>query len=114
MKNPYGYTVDPFRGADEDWTTWAPNLKNTVPTKVKVYLETVGNKEVNEFFIPSIVKHESADAYGLQLKRNPSVTTVLENDVETTVIFEITDNFGHTHKIPALTFTIKKDANPAN
>jgi len=114
VKNPYGYTVDPFRGTDEDWTTWAPNLKNTDPNKVKVYLETVGNKEVNEFFTASIVKHESADAYGLQLKRNPSVTTVLENDVETTVIFEITDNFGHTHKIPALTFTIKKDANPAN
>ena len=62
--------------------------------------------------LPSIV--EENNVYGLQLKRNPSITTVLENDVETTVIFEITDNFGHTHKISALTFTIKKDANPAN
>ena len=112
VKNPYGYTVDPFGDADEDWTTWAPNLEDKDPNKVKVYLETVGNKEVNEFFTASIV--EENNVYGLQLKRNPSVTTVLENDVETTVIFEITDKFGHTHKISALTFTIKKDANPAN
>ena len=83
VKNPYGYTVDPFGDADKDWTTWAPNLDDKDPKKVKVYLETVGNKEVNEFFIPSIV--EENNVYGLQLKRNPSITTVLENDVETMV-----------------------------
>lgn len=48
--------------------------------------------------------------YCLKLTPVPSVTTVLENDIPTTLVWEYDDLFGHTHyqKIPD--FTIKAKA----
>ena len=90
---------------DEEWTTWADAF-NQGENK-EVYLLTNGDRK-NEFFTPSFVVEHNVT--GLKLERNPSMTTVLEADVETTVVLVVKDKFGHTHEIKALTFTMKKDA----
>ena len=108
VKNPYGYKVDAFDTNDKEWTTWADAF-NQGDNK-EVYLLTNGDRK-NEFFTPSFVVENSVT--GLKLERNPSMTTVLEADVETTVVLVVTDKFGHKHEIKALTFTMKKDAKDA-
>ena len=104
VKNPYGKTIDAFDSTDEDWTTWADALNTGVNTKV--YLLTNGDRK-NEFFTPAY--EVSNEKTALKLTPIPSVTTVLEADVETTVVLVITDKFGHEHEVKALTFTMKKD-----
>ena len=105
VKNPYGYKVDAFDANDKEWTDWADAF-NQGENK-EVYLLTNGDRK-NEFFTPSFVVEHNVT--GLKLERNPSMTTVLEADVETTVVLVVKDKFGHTHEIKALTFTMKKDA----
>ena len=108
VKNPYGYKVDAFDADDEEWTTWADAFNQGV--NKEVYLLTNGDRK-NEFFTPSF--EVVGDVTGLKLERDPSMTTVLETDVETTVVLVVTDKFGHKHEIKALTFTMKKDAKDA-
>lgn len=105
VKNPYGYTVDAFDANDVEWTRWADAFNQG--NNKEVYLLTNGDRK-NEFFTPSFVVEN--DVTGLKLERNPSMTTVLEADVETTVVLVVNDKFGHKHEIKALTFTMKKDA----
>ena len=104
VKNPYGKTIDAFDSTDEDWTTWAEALNTGVNTEV--YLLTNDNRK-NEFFTAAYEVSNGKTA--LKLTPIPSVTTVLEADVETTVVLVITDKFGHKHEVKALTFTMKKD-----
>ena len=80
---------------------WSPLLQDAT-----VKLITNGDK-VNEFFTPSIVQTDQ-NKYALKLEQT-STAVVLSGDVETTVVFEFTDHFGHKHEISALTFTMKKD-----
>ena len=103
VKDPYLQAIDPFRdnGTDWEWAMWSPLLQNAT-----VKLITNGDK-VNEFFTPSIVQ-TAQNKYALKLEQT-STAVVLSGDVETTVVFEFTDNFGHKHEISALTFTMKKD-----
>ena len=104
VKNPYGETVDAFDLYDKRWTTWADQLNYGANTEV--YLLTNGDRK-NEFFT---AKYEVSNAKtALKLTPIPSVTTVLEADVETTVVLVIYDKFGHKHEVKALTFTMKKD-----
>ena len=104
VKDPYLQAIDPFRnnGTDWEWNMWSPWLQSS---DVTVKLITDGDK-VNEFFTPSIVPYQ--DKYALKLEQTSSAV-VLSGDVETTVVFEFTDHFGHKHEISALTFTMKKD-----
>ena len=104
VKNPYGKTVDAFDVSDADWTTWAAALNTDNNTTVK--LITNGDRE-NEFFTPAYTVKNGKTA--LKLTPIPSVTTVLEADVETNVVLVINDKFGHKHEVKALTFTMKKD-----
>ena len=104
VKNPYGKTVDAFDISDADWTNWAEALNTGANTEIK--LITNGDR-VNEFFTASYTVKNNKTA--LKLAPVPSVTTVLEADVETTVVLVIYDKFGHKHEVKALTFTMKKD-----
>ena len=104
VKNPYGETVDAFDLNDKRWTTWADQLNYGDNTEV--YLLTNGDRK-NEFFTPTYEVSNAKTA--LKLTPIPSVTTVLEADVETTVVLVIYDKFGHKHEVNALTFTMKKD-----
>ena len=104
VKSPYGETVNAFSNLDENlWSPWAAPLNTGNNTTIK--LITNGDK-VNEFFTAEyeVVSNKTA------LKLSPTSTdVVLSGDVETTVVFVITDKFGHTHEVSALTFTMKKD-----
>ena len=104
VKNPYGKIVDAFDISDADWTNWAEALNTGANTEIK--LITNGDR-VNEFFTASYTVKNNKTA--LKLAPVPSVTTVLEADVETTVVLVIYDKFGHKHEVKALTFTMKKD-----
>lgn len=110
VSDPYGQGLDPFSdskpAADWNWGIWSPLLNNDA--KVKVELITNGDK-VNEFFTADIVDGKNG-TQALKLTKT-STSVVLSGDVETTVVFKFTDNFGHEHAIKALTFTMKKDHN---
>ena len=96
--DPYGVTVDAFDASKAPWGTWAPSLATT-----SVELWTNGdNTKVNEFFVPTW----NASTNKLTLTPT-SVDVVLSADVPTTLVFKFTDNHGHEHTLPALTFTMK-------
>ena len=108
VKDPYGQTISPFDAAvpsnDWNWSIWAPLF-----TGDGVTVTLITNGKENEFFTATIKQQTSkGNAYGLVLEPT-STAVVLSGDVETTVVFEFTDKFGHTHKVSALTFTMKKD-----
>ena len=106
---PYGKVVDPFASQNNpDWTTWAEALKgdNTTITLITV---NDGKEVENEYFT---AKFEVVTEGGIQKNAMVLTPTGAEvkvgNDIETKVILTITDKFnGHTHNIPALTFTMK-------
>ena len=108
VKDPYGQTIDPFSNTnpstDWNWGIWSPLLNDK---SVTVELITNGDK-VNEFFTAAIKEINGKQALILT---KTSTAVVLSGDVETTVVFKFTDEFGHPHAIKALTFTMKKDHN---
>lgn len=106
VTTPYNNTVDAFTPASAtDWTPWAAGLENA-----KITLITVNNgQEVeNEYFNASFdpVTEGTIEKYAIKLIPTGAEVKV-GSDVETKVILTITDTFGHTHNIPALTFTMK-------
>lgn len=117
VKNPYGYEIDPFRtpnplpSTETYWSVWADNLNNGDNTVVELW-SNGDDQRKDEFFTAKyeVVSHDNNtySVYGLKLTPKPSITTVLEADVPTTVVLVVNDKFGHKHYIPALTFTMKK------
>ena len=106
VKDPYGQTLDPFSSTtpstEWNWAIWSPWLNDKAVT---IDLITNGDR-TNEFFTATIEEKNGKQA--LVLKQT-STAVVLSGDVETTVVFKYKDKFGHPHKIPALTFIMKKD-----
>ena len=121
-RTPYNSIVDPFDADDTDWTTWADalNVANGENERVRITLITNNNgKEIeNEFFTATFVIVDSdgnevtsgttGAKNAIKLQRTGAEVKV-GADIETKVVLEIKDKFGHTHKVPAegLTFTMK-------
>ena len=120
-RTPYNSIVDPFDANDTDWTTWADAL-NVAGDNANVEITLITNnngKEVeNEFFTATFVIVDSdgnevtsgttGAKNAIKLQRTGAEVKV-GADIETKVVLEIKDKFGHTHKVPAegLTFTMK-------
>ena len=117
--SPYGVEVNPF-DVVTDWNIWAPNLRSkATDDKISITLITYdesGKKNENEFFTATFeTKTVGTGANAvfstmIQLKRNPSTTVVLRDNVETTVVINFTDKFGKERHVEALKFIMKKSA----
>ena len=106
--SPYNGTIDPFKANDnkDNWTNWSDVLDESA--EIILITNNSGKDVENEYYKASwtdvteggITKTAiKLDWIGAQSK--PSA------DVETKVVLRLTDNFGHKHDIPALTFTMK-------
>ena len=113
-RTPYNSLVDPFDASDTDWTTWADALNvaggNNANVKITLITNNNGKEIENEFFTAKFVttKQGAFEKNAIQLQRTGAEVKV-GADIETKVVLEIKDKFGHTHKVPAdgLTFTMK-------
>ena len=107
---PYKGTVDPFDAGDKDWTDWAKAFNTGGQQNVTITLITNNSgKEVkNEYFNAKfeVVKEGNIEKNAMVLTPTGAEVQV-GNDVETSVVLTITDEFGHKHDIPALKFTMK-------
>lgn len=106
--SPYNKEIDPFmaNNNNDDWINWANVLNNSA--KIILITNNDGKDVENEYY--------SAD-WATETVLGKTKTTIQltwkgaqsqpSGDVETKVILRLTDKFGHTHDIPALTFTMK-------
>ncbi len=114
--DPYGATVDPFDKGDEDWTTWANAFNvNGQNVEIILYTNNNGQRVKNEYFTAEFVvvdtdgkENPTGDWKKNAMKLTPTGVQVKPSaPVETEVVLKLTDKFGHTHEIPALTFTMQ-------
>ena len=106
--SPYKGVVDPFDATDEDWTTWAYILQDPTKTEIVLITDNAGTKVENEYFTAKFVTATEGGIDKTAMELTPTGAQVqVGEDIETKVILKITDKFGHTEEIPALTFTMK-------
>lgn len=107
--SPYKHAMDPFDQTDTNWATWAAALN--ADTKIVLVTNNNGTDVENEFFTAKFAVVTEGTIQKNAIVLTPTAAEVAVGaDVETKVILEITDKFGeqhHTHKIEALTFTMK-------
>ena len=119
---PNGDEINPFADAPNKWLTYANKFGNGLggnPQNVTIILKTVGEdgtERTNEFFTAEFATgyYTTGAPLSTTLKLTPvnvSESTTVGNDVETKVYFEFEDEFGITHNIHALTFTMKYKKN---
>ena len=108
--DPYGATVDPFDTSDVDWTTWAKtfNIGGNQNVDILLYTNNNGQRVLNEYFTAKFVTATEGGITKNAMELTPTGVQVRPSGpVETEVVLRITDKFGHTHDIPALTFTMQ-------
>ena len=105
--SPHNKEIDPFSNSvKDDWANWAEDL--TRSAKIILITNNNGKDVENEYY---------SAAWATETVLGTTKTTIQltwkgaqsqpSGDVETKVVLRLTDKFGHTHDIPALTFTMK-------
>lgn len=106
--SPYNGVIDPFKSQNnaDNWTNWADVLNKSA--EIILITNNSGKDVKNEYYKATwtVVNEGGIPKTGIQLdwigaQSKPSA------DVETKVVLRLKDKFGHTHDIPALTFTMK-------